>query len=104
MRNLVFAPLAILVLLPRFENSHEGDHSSHSKKIEIRGIYGSPEPFWKKNLILGELGVNAVFMHDASINDSMLKRLKSEGIKIFAEFATLNGKNYVEQHPEAWAI
>ena len=26
------------------------------------------------------------------------------GLKIFAEFATLNGKNYVEQHSEAWAI
>jgi hypothetical protein len=23
---------------------------------------------------------------------------------VFAEFATLNGKNYVEEHPEAWAI
>ena len=27
-------------------------HPVDSKKIEIRGIYGSPEPFWKKNLQL----------------------------------------------------
>jgi uncharacterized lipoprotein YddW (UPF0748 family) len=34
----------------------------------------------------------------------MVKRAKSEGAMVFAEFATLNGKNYVEDHPEAWAI
>lgn len=34
----------------------------------------------------------------------MVDRARAEGLKIFAEFATLNGKNYVEMHPEAWAI
>ena len=75
-----------------------------AKQIEIRGIYGSPEPFWKKNLRLDQLGVNAIFIHSGSINDVMMKRAKAEGMKVFAEFATLNGKNYVETHPEAWAI
>jgi hypothetical protein len=75
-----------------------------SKKIEIHGIYGSPEPFWKKNLRLNELGVNAVFIHDGSINDSMMTQAKAEGLKVFAEFATLNGKHYVDEHVEAWAI
>ena len=28
--------------------------------------------------------------------NSMMKRAKSEGLKVFAEFATLNGKHYVE--------
>lgn len=74
------------------------------KHIEIRGIYGSPEPFWKKNLKLDDLGVNAIFIHDGSINETMMKRAKTEGMKVFAEFATLNGKHYVDQHPEAWAI
>ena len=75
-----------------------------SKQIETRGIYGSPEPFWKKDLRLDQLGVNAIFLHSGSINESMMKRAKSEGLKVYAEFATLNGKNYVETHPEAWAI
>jgi hypothetical protein len=43
-------------------------------------------------------------MHDASINENIMKRAKSEGLKVFAEFATLNGKNYVVEHQEAWAI
>ena len=75
-----------------------------SKQIEIRGIYGSPDPFWKKNLRLDQLGVNAIFLHSGSINEAMMKRAKSEGLKVFAEFATLNGKEYVDKHPEAWAI
>ena len=75
-----------------------------SKQIETRGIYGSPEPFWKKNIRLNEFGVNAIFLHHGSINAGMMDRAKSEGLKVFAEFATLNGKQYVDEHPEAWAI
>jgi len=72
--------------------------------IEIRGIYGNPKPFWDKGINLSDLGVNAVFVHSGSITHEMVNRARSEGMKVFAEFATLNGKNYVEQHPEAWAI
>lgn len=96
---------AIVTLLTAFAIHNQRDVDSPvSKKIEVRGIYGSPEPFWKKNLSLGDLGVNAIFMHDASINESIITRAKAEGLKVFAEFATLNGKNYVDDHPEAWAI
>jgi hypothetical protein len=73
-------------------------------KIEIRGIYGSPEPLWKKDLRLDSLGVNAIFVHHGAINQEMIKRARAEGAKVFAEFASLNGKNHVDQHPEAWAI
>lgn len=92
-------------MVAAFVPSNEGrPYHSQSKQIEIRGIYGSPEPFWKKDLKLSELGVNAIFLHNGSINDAMMKRAKAEGLKVFAEFATLNGKNYVDKHPEAWAI
>ena len=79
-------------------------HSEDRKNIEIRGIYGSPNAFWEKNLRLDSLGVNAIFIHHRSITKAMIDRARTEGVKVFAEFATLNGKNYVEQHPEAWAI
>jgi len=74
------------------------------QSIEIRGIYGSPKPFWDKNLKLSELGVNSIFVHGGSINQDMINRARLEGLSIFAEFATLNGKNYVDEHPDAWAI
>lgn len=100
--NLVL--FGICLLLCAFIISERTHNPAASKKIEIRGIYGSPEPFWKKDLRLDQLGVNAVFMHDGAINEKIMSRARAEGLKVFAEFATLNGNNYVEQHPEAWAI
>lgn len=94
----------ILLLLTGFITNHKKNYLNSPKEIEIRGIYGSPEPFWKKNLRLNELGVNAVFIHDGAITETIMARAKTEGLKVFAEFATLNGKNYVDKHPEAWPI
>ncbi|MEM9143599.1 MAG: hypothetical protein AAGA86_11470 [Bacteroidota bacterium] len=70
----------------------------------IKGVYGHPKPLWEQGYTLNELGVNAVFLHSGSLSPEMVYRAKSEGAQIFAEFAVLNGKYYVEKHPEAWAI
>ncbi len=78
----------------------------HDKKevSDIRGIYGSPIPFWDQGLELKDLGVNAIFLHSGSFSQEIMDRAEREGVRVFAEFATLNGKEYVEAHPEAWAI
>jgi hypothetical protein len=81
-----------------------GCDSNTPESVEIRGVYGNPAPLWEKGFELPELGVNAIFVHGGSINQEMIDRARSEGLKVFAEFATLNGKNYVDQYPEAWAI
>ncbi|GJM28174.1 MAG: hypothetical protein DHS20C17_08090 [Cyclobacteriaceae bacterium] len=78
--------------------------SSERPDVEIRGIYGHPKPFWEQGINLKDLGVNAVFVHSGAIDQEMVSRARGEGLRIFAEFATLNGKNYVESHPESWAI
>ena len=75
-----------------------------SEVIEIRGIYGNPKPLWDKGYNLNTLGINAIFVHSGSINHDMINRARSEELLVFAEFATLNGKTYVDKHPEAWAI
>lgn len=104
-RIIVIVLFTILTVFTGFLiSSKKIIHAIDSKKIEIRGIYGSPDAFWKKNLRLDQLGVNAIFIHDGSINESMMKQAKAEGLMVFAEFATLNGKHYVERHTEAWAI
>lgn len=82
----------------------ESCNQESPKVIEIRGVYGNPKPFWDKDLNLQDLGVNAIFVHSGSINQQMIDRARAEGLMVYAEFATLNGKNYVELHPEAWAI
>lgn len=74
------------------------------ENVQIRGVYGNPKPFWDQGFSLPDLGVNAIFVHGGSITREMIDRARSEGLQVYAEFATLNGKNYVEQHPEAWAI
>jgi len=94
--SLIFACLGLILLLSCGQEP--------IKTVEIRGVYGNPKPFWDKELKLNDLGVNAIFVHSGSINHKMIKRARSEGLMIYAEFATLNGKNYVENHPEAWAI
>ena len=96
--------IGTIMLLPGFVVSSKKTFPGNSKKIEIRGIYGSPEPFWKKNIKLNDLGVNAAFIHDGAITESIMKRARIEGLKVFAEFATLNGKGWVDKHPAAWAI
>jgi hypothetical protein len=73
-------------------------------QVLTKGIYGHPKPLWEKGYKLPELGVNAIFVHGGSIDSALVERAKKEGVKVYAEFATLNGKNYVEEHPEAWAI
>jgi hypothetical protein len=73
-------------------------------KKNTLGIYGSPNPFWQRGYNLSELGVNAVFVHAGSIDQTMIDKAREEGLKVYAEFPTLNGKNYVEEHPEAWPI
>ena len=75
-----------------------------SQTVELRGIYGNPKPLWDKGFNLNNLGVNAIFVHSGSINHEMIIRARSEKLMVFAEFATLNGKAYVDKHPEAWAI
>ncbi len=69
----------------------------------IKGIYAHPKPFWEQNLRLDDYGVNATFIHSTEIDEATLQRAQREGCKVFAEFATLNGKygNYAYDHPEA---
>jgi hypothetical protein len=74
------------------------------KSIETRGMYSHPKPFWEKGARLGEYGVNALFTHSGSITSELLARAASEGARVYAEFPTLNGKGYVEKHPEAWPV
>ncbi|MBK8505347.1 MAG: hypothetical protein IPL46_25980 [Saprospiraceae bacterium] len=72
--------------------------------LKIKGIYGSPQPLWEKGHRLSDLGINAIFVHSGSISHDMISRARADGLRVFAEFATLNGKHYVEKNPEAWAI
>jgi len=78
--------------------------SAMAQYVSHRGVYSDPKPLWAAGARLDELGVNAVFVNGGSLNDALMERAAREGAKVYAEFATLNGKGYVEKHPEAWPI
>lgn len=72
--------------------------------VKTKGIYGNPKPLWDLGYHLGELGINAVFVHSGSIDHDLISQARKENLKVYAEFATLNGKGYVDTNPEAWPI
>jgi hypothetical protein len=78
--------------------------AGQNRRLAIRGIYSNPKPFWAAGGRLDEYGINAVFVHSGSITPELAARVRSEGARLFAEFPTLNGKGYVEKHPEAWPM
>ena len=86
-----------------------------TKKIQIRGAYGSPKTFWEKGKRLNDYGINALFVHSGSIDEALVRRARDEGAKVFAEFATFNGNGWltrrvgeqeqpIEEHAAAWPI
>ena len=75
-----------------------------AQTLEIRGTYSDPKALWAKGARLDEYGINAIFVHSGSITPELMTRAKGEGASVYAEFATLNGKGYVEKHPEAWPL
>ncbi len=95
-----------------------GVHASSQpakKKIEIRGAYSSPDPFWQKGARLDEYGINAIFVHAGSIDTDVIRRCRTEGARVFAEFPTFNGSGWltkqdgdrevvIEKHSDAWPI
>jgi len=78
--------------------------SASAQRVLYRGVYSDPKPLWATGARLDDLGVNAVFVSGGSINPALMERAAAEGARVYAEFPTLNGKGYVESHPEAWPI
>ncbi len=73
-------------------------------KVAIRGAYGYVPGFWQAGHSLTDYGVNAIFVYHHTFSDSMLHKARRQGLQVFAEFATLNGKSYLKTHPDAWPI
>ena len=70
----------------------------------IKGVYGNPGTLLEAGYAFDELGLNAIFVRSISLNDSLFETAKEQGAEVYVEFPTLLGRNYVEDHPEAWPI
>ncbi|OGG43271.1 MAG: hypothetical protein A3F84_12875 [Candidatus Handelsmanbacteria bacterium RIFCSPLOWO2_12_FULL_64_10] len=96
--------IAVLLLVVAQEGMAQSKISEGGKAVLIRGTYAHPKAFWDKGGRLDDYGVNAIFVHYGSITEDLIARAKAEGCQVYAEFATLNGKGWVEQHPDAHPI
>ncbi|MCG2589074.1 putative glycoside hydrolase family 15 protein [Rhodohalobacter sulfatireducens] len=70
----------------------------------IKGVYGNPGSLLEAGYAFDELGLNAIFVRSISLNDNLYETANKQNAAVFVEFPTLNGRNYVEEHPEAWPI
>jgi hypothetical protein len=73
-------------------------------QVAVRGAYGYVPGFWQAGHSLTDHGVNAIFVYHHAFSDSMIQTARQQGLRVFAEFATLNGKSYLKSHPDAWPI
>jgi uncharacterized lipoprotein YddW (UPF0748 family) len=70
----------------------------------VKGVYGDASAFLKNGMSLKSLGINAIFVHSGSLKVELYQAARKEGVRVYVEFPTLNGKEYLEEHPEAWPI
>ena len=74
------------------------------KPTFIKGVYGNPGTLLEHGYAFDSLGMNAVFVRSVSLNQQLYTTAREQGCKVFVEFPTLLGKEYLQQHPEAWPI
>ncbi|MHC4960450.1 MAG: glycoside hydrolase family 10 protein [Planctomycetota bacterium] len=72
-------------------------HGEPRKHITVRGIYGG-EPSAET---LKSAAVNAVWIGERGINTERVKRIRGQGVRLFAEFNTLHRADYLKKHPDA---
>ncbi len=69
-----------------------------------KGVYGNPGTLLEAGYSFDSLGMNAVFVRSVSLNREFFDNAKSQGCKVYVEFPTLLGRNYLQDNPEAWPI
>jgi len=102
--RFLFLIILSTILIAFSRNVRQDPPQNGHQSIQIRGVYGNPQDLWQKGFYLPDMGINAVFIRNSSMNHNIVDRAREEGQMVFVEFPVLNGTSYVEEHPEAWAI
>lgn len=92
--------LLIAILLLHFS----ANISSQEIPDFVKGIYGNPGAILEAGHNFKTLGVNAIFIRSISLNEEIFNKAKNQGARVYVEFPTLIGKDYLQHHPEAWPI
>jgi hypothetical protein len=97
-------PFLLIILFSVSTLSCQTPNQTIEETEFIKGVYGNPATLLKAGYRFDSLGMNAVFVRRISLNQEFYKTAKEQGVKVFVEFPTLNGKEYLQDHPDAWPI
>ncbi|MFC4872040.1 hypothetical protein [Negadavirga shengliensis] len=92
----------LLLLLVIFSSC--ASSNKKADRVFVKGVYGNPGSLLRAGYFFDSLGMNAVFVRSISLTPQFYETARQQGCQVFVEFPTLNGKDYLEDHPEAWPI
>jgi hypothetical protein len=96
---------AVLAFLPLCSCRHQGSTQQDAGDFTFtKGVYGNPGTLLDAGYAFDALGLNAIFVRSVSLNDALFETARAQHVRVFVEFPTLLGRNYVEEHPDAWPI
>ncbi|TVP99628.1 MAG: hypothetical protein EA359_16820 [Balneolaceae bacterium] len=96
--------LFAFIITPLSCNKSDSAESLQQEPQFVKGVYGNPGTLLDAGYRFDDLGLNAIFVRSISLNQSLYETAQLQNVQVFVEFPTLLGRNYVEEHPEAWPI
>lgn len=93
-----------LILLAAIIIAGCGTRDDKASRPFVKGVYGNPATLLEAGYTFDGLGMNAVFVRSVSLTREFYDAARKQGCAVFVEFPTLLGKDYLEQHPEAWPL
>lgn len=97
-------PLVLIAIVSLLSCQESKSTQQTDERTFMKGVYGNPGSLLEAGYAFDELGLNAIFVRSISLNDELYETAKDQNIDVYVEFPTLLGRNYVEEHSEAWPI
>lgn len=91
--------ICFAICLSVFVSSAQGAQTGFTK-----GVYGNPQALLDHGHTFRSLGINALFVRSSSLTGDLYQAARKEGVRVYVEFPTLKGDEYLVNHPEAWPI
>jgi hypothetical protein len=82
-----------------------GGQAADRAHLTTRGTYGvMPTEIFEAGRTLADYGINTVFLNAGLVNAERVAKLRSEGVRIYAEYNTMHYADYLKTHPDAAPI
>jgi hypothetical protein len=104
-RRLIVPSLCIAAVAVPLLASQHGQQAGHRPHLTTRGTYGvMPTEIFEAGRTLADYGINTVFLNAGLVNAERVAKLRSEGVRIYAEYNTMHYAEYLKAHPDAAPI